>query len=487
MNIKKLLIIILSISAIASGLFLAGKTNDSGPKKVEAQTIIQDEEYIRNPDYQDETYQLVLSNDQENFLINGMLVPEEIRVKSGTNLSIEVLNNSDFETSIHFHGINGLSKMDGVGGLTQENIKPEASFTYQFVVDEPGTYMYHSHVDSQNQVNNENLYGGVVIGENDYLNQDMLIYNTNILDPYQHHNANLTYDEVLVNAKNTEEFVVNNDENIYLNVANLSSAPISIYFGDNVKYRITSMDATETTSEWNENVSLIVPTAQRFIVELENPKKSFQIMTTIENVNNAKYNVIYNGEKDFENDYQITSGNYSNSMMDKKSMMGMMGNREFDDLDNNSVHIYEIVESTSNLGIDEKKTTKQFDMKLGMSSGMWVIDDEAFPNTDSLMVQEGDVVEITLKNNSHMSTTHPFHLHGHKFEVIEINGKKVEKNLVMDTVDVMPGTTMKIRLEANNPGIWAFHCHNLNHAALGMMTLFSYEGYGTNVTSGVSE
>ncbi len=86
-----------------------------------------------------------------------------------------------------------------------------------------------------------------------------------------------------------------------------------------------------------------------------------------------------------------------------------------------------------------------------------------------------------------MASTHPFHLHGHKFEVTEIDGEPLDKNLVMDTVDVKPNSEVTIRLKADNPGIWAFHCHNLNHAALGMMTLFTYEGYSSNATDIVSE
>ncbi len=484
MNKNKFLILILSILVLIVVIFISFNVEGDNVKQVEAEKVIQDETFVANENYQNVDKELILTNNDENFLINGKVVPEAIRVEKGTNLTVNVVNNSEYETSLHFHGINGLSKMDGVGGLSQENIKPGASFEYKFVLDEPGTYMYHSHVDSQNQVNNENLYGGVVVENEEKTNEDMLIFNTNINDEEQHHNANLTYDEVLVNGTNETSFALNNDENLFLNIVNLSSAPISINFGNDIKYRITSLDANEATSDWLTE-SLIVPTAQRLIVEIENPNKSFQISTGITGVENAKYNVIYQGNKNIENNQiEQSTNNQSNSMMGKGSMMN---NNEYENLGENANYIYDVVSTNDDLGLKDQKVDKKFDMELSMDNGMWVIDDKAYPETKNIEVNEGDVVEITLRNTSHMSATHPFHLHGHKFEIIEVDGKKVDKNLVMDTVDVKPNSEVTIRLKANNPGVWAFHCHNLNHAALGMMTLFTYEGYGTNVKQTISE
>ncbi len=485
MNKNKFLILILSIFILIVVLFISFNIEGNNVKQVEAEKVIQDETFVANENYQNINKELILTNNAENFLINGKVVPEAIRVEKGTNLTVNVVNNSEYETSLHFHGINGLSKMDGVGGLSQENIKPGGSFEYKFVLDEPGTYMYHSHVDSQNQVNNENLYGGVVVESTEKTNEDMLIFNTNINDEERHHNANLSYDEVLVNGKNEASFALNNDENLFLNIANLSSAPISIDFGNNIKYRITSLDANEATSKWQENRSLIVPTAQRLIVEIENPKQSFQVSTAIDGVENARYNVFYRGDKNIKNNQVKESKNYqSNSMMGESSMMN---NNEYENLGENANYIYDIVSTNNDLGLKDQKVDKKFDMELSMDSGMWVIDNKAYPETKNIEVNEGDIVEITLRNTSHMSATHPFHLHGHKFEVIAMDGEAVNKNLVMDTVDVRPNSEVTIRLKADNPGVWAFHCHNLNHAALGMMTLFTYEGYGTNVEQNISE
>lgn len=473
MKKKIIAMVILIVGLVCLSILISVVTTS---KQTNNMDIIQDQVFEAAEGYTPVNQTLTITNDDQNFMINGDVVTEEIRVKPQTALNVEVINKSEYPTSIHFHGINGNSNMDGVAGISQENIEPGASFTYQFNLDEPGTYMYHAHVNSVEQVNNENLYGGLVVEEEQQANSDMLIYNTNINNIDEHHTANQTYEQVLVNGKTGQDLNVSNDQNIYLNIANLSSTPLSINFGTDINYRITSVDANPTNSEWISNRSLVVPTAQRFIVEIENPRHSFQISTSLKAKQNAVYNVYYQGDKSIEE--RDFSGAISNSMM---------ANREFENLADDSVLIYDVVESVDDLDVKDKRPDVKANMTLGMNSGMWVINDQAFPDTQSLDVQTGDVVEVTLTNTSHMAETHPFHLHGHKFEVVAVNGQKFNKNLVLDTVDVEPGSEVTIRFNANNPGIWAFHCHNLVHAGQGMMTTLNYQGYSSNVTGEVAE
>lgn len=443
---------------------------------VSATTIIQDQKFEPAAGYEVVDKTLELTNNDQNFKINDQVVPEAIRVKPKTTLNVKVVNNSKYETSIHFHGINGNSNMDGVGGVTQENIKPGEDFTYSFNLDEVGTYMYHSHVDTASQINNDNLYGGLVVEDQTATNSDMLFFNTNIGDLEEHHTANQTFNQVLINGKERDSLQVDNDQNIFLNVVNISSAPLSINFGTDIKFKINSIDANLATSEWTSNQSITVPTAQRFIVEIENPKHSFQISTSLKAKENAEYNVYYKDDKKIEK--QDFSGPVNQMTM---------SNSEYATLADDSQLIYNLVETKEDLDVRSKRPDVKENMVLDMTNNMWTIDNKAFPKTDAINVKEGDVVEITLTNNSHMAETHPFHLHGHKFQVMEVNGKEVQKNLVLDTVNVEPGDVVKIRFNADNPGIWAFHCHNLVHAALGMVTTVNYQGYSTNVAATASE
>lgn len=128
--------------------------------------------------------------------------------------------------------------------------------------------------------------------------------------------------------------------------------------------------------------------------------------------------------------------------------------------------------------LSEKKVDRSYPAVLGgnMANYTWTINGEAYPNRKSFDVKEGERVELVLKNETSMG--HPMHLHGHDFQVTEIDGKKVA-GAVRDTVEVPPGSTIKIVFDANNPGVWAFHCHIVYHLATGMFTVVKYEGADT--------
>jgi multicopper oxidase len=63
---------------------------------------------------------------------------------------------------------------------------------------------------------------------------------------------------------------------------------------------------------------------------------------------------------------------------------------------------------------------------------------------------------------------HPVHLHGHTFAVGDPEGPR------KDTAIVLPGQTLGVLFDADNPGLWMVHCHNVYHAEAGMMTMLGY-------------
>ena len=89
-------------------------------------------------------------------------------------------------------------------------------------------------------------------------------------------------------------------------------------------------------------------------------------------------------------------------------------------------------------------------------------------------VKRSERVELVMRNVTMMS--HPMHLHGHNFQVTEINSQKLS-GAVRDTVLVPPMTTVKVVFDADNPGLWAYHCHNLYHMEAGMFSTVVYEGF----------
>jgi FtsP/CotA-like multicopper oxidase with cupredoxin domain len=108
-----------------------------------------------------------------------------------------------------------------------------------------------------------------------------------------------------------------------------------------------------------------------------------------------------------------------------------------------------------------------------MMKYIWTINGKAWPNHDPMIVKQGERVELIFVNHTAMS--HPMHLHGHVFQVTEINKQPLEGAL-RDTVLVLPKSTVKVQFDANNPGNWPCHCHNLYHLYAGMMTTLNYVG-----------
>jgi FtsP/CotA-like multicopper oxidase with cupredoxin domain len=107
-----------------------------------------------------------------------------------------------------------------------------------------------------------------------------------------------------------------------------------------------------------------------------------------------------------------------------------------------------------------------------MTGYMWSINNIAWnKDVPPLPIASGERVELIMVNRTGMS--HPMHLHGHQFQVIEIDGKRFP-GAVRDTVLVPPGRRIVVAFDANNPGLWAFHCHLLYHLEAGMFTTFRY-------------
>jgi FtsP/CotA-like multicopper oxidase with cupredoxin domain len=107
-----------------------------------------------------------------------------------------------------------------------------------------------------------------------------------------------------------------------------------------------------------------------------------------------------------------------------------------------------------------------------MAGYIWSINGVAWsPDVPPLPVAEGERVELVFFNQTPMP--HPMHLHGHEFQVVEIDGERFS-GAVRDTVLVTPGRRVVVAFDADNPGWWALHCHLLYHLDAGMFTTIKY-------------
>ncbi len=108
-----------------------------------------------------------------------------------------------------------------------------------------------------------------------------------------------------------------------------------------------------------------------------------------------------------------------------------------------------------------------------MAPYQWMIDGRrGWEDHLPLQVRQGERVVLDLVNQSGMA--HPMHLHGHVFQVVALAGRPLA-GAVRDTVQVLPRQTVSIAFDADNPGRWLFHCHNLAHMESGMITEVAYQ------------
>ena len=113
----------------------------------------------------------------------------------------------------------------------------------------------------------------------------------------------------------------------------------------------------------------------------------------------------------------------------------------------------------------EPDRTVDFELTGGMAKYDWGINGRAFDHEVRYGVDEGERVRLRFKNTTDM--WHPMHLHGHTFALSDSGLRK-------DTAIVLPGQTLDVVFDADNPGRWMVHCHNVYHSESGMMTVLGY-------------
>ncbi|WP_054007750.1 multicopper oxidase family protein [Cypionkella psychrotolerans] len=105
-----------------------------------------------------------------------------------------------------------------------------------------------------------------------------------------------------------------------------------------------------------------------------------------------------------------------------------------------------------------------------MQPYVWTIDGQTWDSHIPVTAVSGQRVELMFHNMSMMG--HPMHLHGHVFQVVNINGRAVN-GAMRDTIYVPPMAQVTVALDAGEAARWMLHCHHMPHLSTGMMTEFA--------------
>ena len=375
-----------------------------------------------------------LADRSSGYTLNGTSPGPTIEATVGDLVEVRVHNqNVEDGIALHWHGVDVPNAEDGVAGVTQDAVPPGGDHVYRFVVDDPGTFWYHSHQVSHIQVR-RGLYGPLVVKHRDP--GDV----TDVLAVAH------TYDGT--RTLNGKEGVVT--ENVpdgqvaRVRIVNTDNGAVQAWASG--PYRVLAVDGRDVNGPTSvEGKRVSVPAGGRYDLEVTAPAR-VQIGSTV-----------------------LVVGQDPGGVPQPPDKLDMLTYGE-----------------PMTLPFDASEANRTFRYSIGRRPGFvngkpgfwWSINGRLWPDVPMYLVDEGDVVVMEIEN--HSGEVHPMHLHGHHAVVLARNGEPATGSpWWVDSIDVEDGETITIAFVADNPGIWMDHCHNLKHAADGLIAHLMYSGVTT--------
>lgn len=414
------------------------------------------------------TVQLDSGASIEAWTFNGGLPGPELRVQQGDLVEIKLVNRDIEEgVTIHMHGVDLPNAEDGVAGVTQDAVMPGQSYTYRFIAEDAGTYWYHSHQETVKGAS-KGLFGAFIVEPRESQATNSIADIAVIAHTWPTANGvRPIFAFGSADQASTRTIQAGTEVRLRLINADINEKKFRL---SGTVFRVTAIDGTDLNkpSELKDQ-DLLLAAGGRYDVTFIMPDSQVSLTSHSDNESD--------GGGQFAT-LTISPTGTSGTVLDLKQSQPM-----FDPLSYGEA---------ADVPFDPKSTfDRDFTLVLGQKLGFYdgsfayalTINGKLFPNTPMLMVREGDLVRTTFIN--HSSSHHPMHLHGHHMLVLSRNGvPSTGSSWWTDTLDVAPGDVYTVAFRADNPGVWMDHCHNLNHAAVGMMLHLAYEGVTTPFTMG---
>ncbi|HSY13007.1 MAG TPA: multicopper oxidase family protein [Verrucomicrobiae bacterium] len=418
--------------------------------------------------------------------VMGLLQPngtQGIESVVDTPFRVNLENKLTVPTAIHWHGLHPPNNEDGVPGVTQPPIRPNASVLYDFPLVPAGTHWMHSHQGLQeasllaaplivHEKGDESLDEQqivIMLGDFSFMNPDEIFAKLRAgakkaapmaMKMGAKPDANdWNYDAYLANDRtlNDPEVVkVEKSGRVRLRIINGSSG--TNYFVDlgSLTGELIATDGMPIEPIRASRFPLAI--AQRIDVRIQIPAEggAFPILGLRE-LSREQTGIILT----------TPGATVSRLLVQAADATGLLT------LDQEKRMV-------ARHPLEPRSDQRSYVLTLGgnMAAYSWTIDGISFNVNDpqsekaGVMVKQGERAVVKFVNETPMS--HPMHLHGHAFQVIDINGQAIN-GAVRDTLLVTGKSSVTIAFDANNPGLWYLHCHVLWHLAAGMATLVQYE------------
>ena len=413
-----------------------------------------------------ETFEVEPGLSVEAWTYNGLVPGPVIRVSVGDRLIVHFTNSLPDPTTIHYHGLRVPIEMDGVPGYSQPPVEPGGTFTYDFIVPDAGLYWYHPHVMSAAQVG-FGLYGAFLaedpaevetVGVADslvILLSDMAVTDEGELDdPDSGGSAGMAFgregNHVLVNGRKTPRMVAR------------SGAPQRWQIVNAAKSRYYMLDLGEdyTFTRIGGDGGLIEYSVEEDFLVLGAGERADVIITP----RGAP------GDELMLRSQLHDRGYGSTEMRSIEDLVAITIADRPEYVGDPLPRVTREIEPFSTDGATEINLTLTIDQDPVSLEFEYGINGVPYWEASPVLAELGEAQIWTVENTTPWS--HPLHLHGFFFMVLDEDGAPVRPYEWKDTVDVPFKQTRRllVRFDEDRPGTWLFHCHILDHAAGGLLS-----------------
>ena len=383
-----------------------------------------------------------------------------LRYRQGERLRVAVENALPVETTVHWHGIRVPNAMDGVPHVTQAPIRSGARFLYEFDLPDAGTYWYHPHLGSAEQVG-RGLYGALIVEEREppavdrdlvwVLSDWRLDREARIGEDFANprdasHNGRIG-NTVTLNGVVPETLEVRAGERLRLRLINASNARIyRLGFAGHAP-SVIALDGQPVEPHAADKVVLGPGMRADLIVDCAGPPSSRH--TVVDDFYpRAAYRLIdlvYSPAAPLREGFPAVAALAPNPLSEPQakadSLQIVFGGGAMGAIPNQSEH-----------------------RGLFWTVNDRVVAEHGHRHEPLFTLSRGRTYRMELVNRS--SWHHPIHLHGHVFRVVS-----APRRPWADTVLLDPNSRAEIAFVADNPGDWMLHCHVLEHQASGMTAM----------------
>lgn len=393
-----------------------------------------------------------------------------IRAKQGERITRDLVNDLPVPTSIHWHGIRIDNAMDGVAGLTQEPVPSGARFTYNFAAPDAGTYWYHAHTNSIEQVA-RGLYGPLIVDEADAPDVDRdevlmiddwrLDPETAQLDPNFDHPMDRSHagrygNLIGTNGRYGYRLSAQRGERLRLRLINTANARIFGLRLQGLTGWTVALDGMPLGTPEPVESEIVLAPAQRvdFIVDVTAKEGEDAMILRYDDDDTWREQV----------GFDLTGS----VVLRAAPPAPLPPNSGMDLVDLNRATPLEMRMEGGAMGNMPvgRMNGQMMGFRDMIQAGMfWTLAGVAGMSDDPFArLTVGEHVRLKIINDTVFP--HAMHLHGQHFRQITDGAQ----GPMRDTMLSVPGETAEIAFVADNPGKWLFHCHMLGHAASGMTT-----------------